>query len=181
MKRFPLILILAVLLNCQLLGQANAGFFGFGSEDKGKSGLDFSKGYDLNTVGTLSGRVTTLPRLAENEQYVIEIESGSETVNLSVGPESFWEKKGIPVKVNDEITAKGSRAQGRDGKTYLLTQKLVNRSTGKQLEIRSDRGEPAWAGRSAAGAAQMRSGMGFQGGGFMRGGGMMGGGGMMRR
>ncbi len=181
MKRFSLILIFAVLLNCQLLGQASAGFFGFGSEDKGKSGLDFSKGYDLNTVGTFSGRVTASPRLAENEQYIIEIESGSETVNLSVGPDSFWEKKGIPVKVNDEVTAKGARAQGRDGKTYLLTQKLVNRSTGKQLEIRSDRGEPAWSGRSAAGAAQMRGGIGFQGGGFMRGGGMMGGGGMMRR
>lgn len=181
MKRFSLILMFAVLLNCQLLGQAHAGFFGFGSEDKGKSGLDFSRGYDLNTVGTFSGRVTASPRLAENGQYVIEMESGSETVNLSVGPETYWEKKGIPVKVDDEITAKGSRAQGQDGKTYLLTQKLVNRSTGKQLEMRSDRGEPAWSGRSAAGAGVMRSGQGFQGGGFMRGGGMMGGGGMMRR
>jgi hypothetical protein len=167
-------------LNCHLLGQANAGFFGFGSEAKGKSGLDFSRGYDLNTVGTFSGRVTESPRLAENGQYIIEIESGSETVNLSVGPENFWEKKGIPVKVDDEITAKGSRAQGQDGKTYLLTQKLVNRSNGKQVEIRNDRGEPAWSGRSA-GAAQMRGRIGFQGGGFMRGGGMMGGGGMMRR
>ncbi|WP_051293014.1 hypothetical protein [Citrifermentans bremense] len=180
MKRFSLILICAVLLSCQLLGQANAGFFGFGSEDRGKSGLDFSRGYDLNTVGTFSGRVTESPRLAENGQYLIEMESGSETVNLSVGPENFWGKKGIPVKVDDEITAKGSRAQGQDGKTYLLTQKLVNRSNGKQVEIRSDRGEPAWSGRSA-GAAQMRGGIGFQGGGFMRGGGMMGGGGMMRR
>lgn len=184
MRRFSSILILAVLANCLILGPASAGFFGFGSDDKGKSGLDFSRGYDLNTVGTVSGRVTAAPRLAENEHYVIEIYDGSGSVNVSVGPGSFWEKKGIPVRLNDEISAKGARAQGQDGKAYLLTQKLVNRTTGSQLELRSEKGEPVWSGRSAAGVGQMRlhEGQRFQGGGFMRGGGgMMGSGGMMRR
>ena len=179
--RLSTILILAVLFNCLVLSPASAGFFGFGSSEKGKSGLDFSRGYDVNTVATVSGRVTSLPGQAENEHYVIQVETGSESVNVSVGPGSFWEKKGVPVRLNDEISAKGSRAQGQDGKTYLLTQKLVNRTTGSQVELRSERGEPVWSGRNA-GVGQMRSSEGqrFQGGGFMRGGGMMGGGGMRR-
>ena len=181
--RLSSIVTLAALFNCLLFGAASAGFFGFGSDEKGKSGLDFNRGYDVNTVATVSGRVTALPRQAESEHYLIEVENGAGSVNVSVGPGSFWEKKGIPIRLNDEISAKGSQAQGQDGKTYLLTQKLVNRTTGSQLELRSEKGEPAWSGRSANGVGQMRSseGRGVQGGGMMRGGGMMGGGGMMRR
>ena len=180
--RLSTMLVLAMLYNCLQVGAASAGFLGFGSDEKGKSGLDFRRGYDLNTVATVSGRVTALPHRGDSEQYVIEIKNGSESVNVTVGPGSYWEKKGIPVQLNDEISAKGSKAQGQDGKAYLLAQKLVNRTTGSQLELRSEKGEPVWSGRNTTGLGQGRGGR-FQGGGMMRGGGgMMGGaGGMMRR
>ena len=186
MGRLSSILTLAMLFNCLLLGQASAGFFGFGSDEQGKSGPDFNGGYDVNTVATVSGRVTALPHRGESEQYVVEIKDGSESVHLSVGPGSYWEKKGIPIRLNDEISAKGSKAQGQDGKAYLLTGKLVNRTTGSQLELRSEKGEPVWSGRRAAGMGLERAsgGQRLPGGGMMRGGsgGMMGGaGGMMRR
>jgi hypothetical protein len=185
MGRLSSILTLAMLFNCLLVGAASADFFGFGSDEKGKSGLDFNRGYDINTVATVSGRVTALPYQGDSEQYVIEIKSGSELVNVSVGPGSYWEKKGIPMRLNDEISAKGSKAQGQDGKAYLLAQKLVNRTTGNQLELRSEKGEPVWSGRSAVGMGRGRfsEGQRFQGGGMMRGGGGMigGSGGMMRR
>lgn len=173
-NRLSSILALVLALNGLLPGAASAGFFGFGSDEKGKSGLDFNRGYDINTVTTLSGRVVSSPHPGDREQYLIEVKSGSELVNVSVGPGSFWEKKGIPVRINDEISAKGSKAQGEDGKTYLLTQRLVNRTTGSQLELRGERGEPVWSGRSAAGIGLGQSSMGhmFRGGGFM-GGGMM--------
>lgn len=170
---FKKILPWALLLICLFTGTASASFFGFGSDDKGKSGLDFNRGYDINTVATVSGRVTSLPHEGDRGQFLLEIRAGSESVNVSLGPGSFWEKKGIQVRLNDEITAKGSKAQGEDGKSYLLTQKLVNRTTGAQIELRSERGDPAWLGR---GLGQERSsgGMMFQGGGMMRsGGGMM--------
>ena len=181
--RFASNIALAWLLNCLLLGSASAGFLGFGSDDRGKSGLDFSRGYDVNTVGTVSGRVTALPHQTDNEHYLLVVETGSESINVTVGPGSFWGKKGIPIRLQDEVTAKGARAQGKDGKSYLLTQKLVNLTTGDQLELRSAGGEPVWSGRNAGGVGQMRSsdGQRFQSGGFMRGGGMMGGAGMMRR
>jgi hypothetical protein len=178
MGRFPSILTWAILFNCLLVGVASASFFGFGADEKGKSGLDFNRGYDVNTVATVSGRVTALPHQGDRDQYVIEVKSGTESVTVSVGPGAFWEKKGIPIQLNDEISAKGSKAQGQDGKSYLLTQKLMNRTTGGQLELRSEKGEPVWSGHGAGRLGQNRSlgGQGFRGGGMMRGGG----GGMMR-
>lgn len=177
-RRLVAIALTALLLNGMWLGRASAGFLGFGSDQSAKSGLDFNRGYDLNTVGIVTGRVSSLPHQVENEQYIFELQTGSDAVNVSVGPGSFWQKNGIALKINDEVSAKGARAQGQDGKTYLLTQKLVNRTTGSSLDLRSEGGEPVWSGKGSAGAG-MRS-QRFQGGGFMRGGGMMGGG-MMRR
>lgn len=175
------IAIAALLLNGLWLGSASAGFLGFGSGESGKSGLDFSRGYDLNTVGNVIGRVSSLPHQVGNEQYIFEMQSGSGAVNVSVGPGSFWQKSGIALRMNDEISAKGARAQGQDGKTYLLAQKLVNRNTGASLELRSESGEPVWSGKANAGSGmRLQGAQRFQGNGFMRGGGMMGGG-MMRR
>jgi len=177
------VLICAITLNCAQPGAVCAGFFG---SDERKSGLDFNGGYDINTVSTISGRVISLPHPAEQESVVVAIKSGNETLNISVGPGSYWEKNGIAINLNDDLSVKGSKAQGKDGKSYLLAQKLVNRTTGAQLDLRNDRGEAAWSGsslshvRSEGAAGGMRN----QGGSMMRnGGGMMrsGGGGMMRR
>lgn len=173
---FSQICMKAIFINCLLLSTAFAGFFG--SDDKGKSGLDFTSGYDINTVSTVSGKAISLPHSVEKENVIVEIKSGNETFNLCVGSGSFWEKKGIAINLNDDLTVKGSKAQGKDGKSYILAQKLVNRTTGAQVELRSEKGEPTWSGR---GTSSMRSespvgGMRNHGGGIMRGGG-----GMMRR
>lgn len=181
--RFSYICMKAIFLNCLLLSTALAGFFG--NDDKGKSGLDFTGGYDVNTVSTMSGRVISLPHAGEKENVIVEIRSGSETLNISVGPGSHWEKSGIAINVNDDLSVKGSKAQGQDGKSYVLAQKLLNRTTGAQVDLRSEKGEPVWAGRNMNGIQSERpaGGMMNQGGGMMRsGGGMMrSGGGMMRR
>ena len=162
-SRFSLILILIIAMNCPPAGTAFAGF-GFGGEEPGKSGLDFAKGYDVNTVTTISGRVLSPPRVGEKEQVFVEVKSGAETVNLSLGPKSYWDSKEIPLRPNDEVSAKGSKAQGKDGKTYLMVQKLTNRTTGGQTVMRNEHGGPGWSG-NAGGMMQ-------GGGGMMRGGGM---------
>lgn len=177
-RRLTLTLIMLLLL-CVPAGSAFAGFLWFGSAEKGGSGLDFNRGYDVNTVGVIDGRVVSLPRQVESGQYIFEMRTGTGTVNVSVGPGSFWEKTGIPMRVNDEVSAKGARAQGQDGKQYLITQKLVNRTTGNTIELRSESGAPVWSGQNR-GPSGFKSQDGRFGGGFMRGGGMMGGG-MMRR
>lgn len=174
--RFSLICIRIILLNSLMFGTAFAGFFG--SDDKGKSGLDFNAGYDINTVTTMSGRVVSLPHLGEKENIITEIKSGNESLGICLGPGSYWEKKGIAISVNDNLSVKGSKAQGKDGKSYVLAQKLVNKTTGAQVDLRNDKGEAAWSGRNN-GSTRMDSpvgGMRNQGGSMMRSGG-----GMMRR
>ncbi|MDD5286277.1 MAG: DNA-binding protein [Desulfuromonadaceae bacterium] len=171
--RLLLNIMLVTAATCLLSSTAFA-WFGFG-DDTGKSGLDLNRGYDVNTVATITGRVVSSHRSGDQET-IIEIKSGSETVNLYVGPGSYWDKNGIKVKANDEISAKGSRAQGKDGKSYLLTQKLVNRTTDTQLELRNETGQPGWLPADSS-SSRSYGGRGSPGGGMMRGGG---GGGMMR-
>ena len=171
--RFFSITALAISLNCLAIGTAFAGF-GFGGDDPGKSGLDFTKGYDVNTVTTVSGRVASLPAAGENGQVFAEVRTGGETVNLSLGSKSYWDKKGIPLRLNDDVTAKGSTAQGKDGKSYLLVQKLTNKTAASQVVLRNERGGPPWMGKNASGMMSNgpTDGMGA-GGGMMKGGGMM--------
>lgn len=175
--RFFSVIIVAIILNCLLSGTVFAGFWD--GDDKGKSGLDFNRGYDINTVSTMSGRAISLPYLGEKKNVFIEIKSGNQNLNISVGPGSYWEKKGIVIVLNDELTVKGSKAQGKDGNSYILAQKIVDRTTGSQMELRNDRGEPAWSGQSMTNMRPERSagGMRNMGGGMM----MRSGGGMMRR
>ncbi len=175
--RFSSVVLGALFLNCLLVGAADAGF-GFG-DDRGKSGLDFTRGYDINTVTSVSGRVLSSPQSGEKKNVFVEIRAGSETLSLCLGPRYYWEKNEIPLRPNDDVVAKGSKAQGNDGRTYLMVQKLANRTTGSQVALRNDQGSPAWSGRSGGGMMWGRGG-GMTDGGMMRGGGMMGGG-MMRR
>lgn len=178
--RFSSIITLAAFMNCLLVGVAFAGF-GFGGDNTGESGLDFNKGYDVNTVTNVSGRVVSNPRTGEQEHLIVEVRAGGDIVNLSLGPKSFWEEKALPLHPNDDITAKGSMAQGKDGKTYLMVQKLTNKTTGARISLRNDRGEPAWSANNAKGGMWNNPGGGMMRGGMMRGSGMMRGGGMMGR
>jgi hypothetical protein len=174
--RFFSLMIGAILVNCLFMGTSFAGFW-FGS-DTGKSGLDFNRGYDVNTVTTVTGRVATPPQAGEQGQVVVEVKAGRETVVISLGPRSFWEKKEFPLRVNDEVSARGSKAQGKDGKTYLLAQRLTNKTNSTQVDLRSDKGVPVWLGGRTGGSMSDRGagGMMRNGGGMLRGGG----GGMMR-
>lgn len=181
--RLSSIIFTALLLNCLTAGIAAAAF-GFGSDSAEKSGLDFNHGYDVNTVVTVSGRAYTAPTIGEQGSVVVAVGGEGGVVRLALGPERFWKQSGISISANDDLVAKGSKAQGQDGKWYLITQRLTNRSTGAHVDLRDDRGTPRWesaatdTGRSAdrhIGGSSMR------GSGAMRGGRMMRGGGMMRR
>lgn len=166
---------LSIVLTCLPIATAFAGF-GFGSDDLGKSGLDFNKGYDVNTVTTVRGRVLSAPRTGDKEHLFVDITAAGETVSLNLGPKAFWDGKDFQMRTNDDITAKGAIAQGKDGKTYLMVQKITNQTTGSQLTLRNENGAPAWSGRNAGGMMPNTPSGGMNGGGMMRGGG-----GMMRR
>jgi hypothetical protein len=151
----------------------------FAGDMSGKSGLDLDRGYDVNTVATITGKVSTTPYSGDREMTIVDMNNSSEKVHLAVGPASYWETHGIKLGLNDDIIAKGSKSQGKDGKLYLLVRKLENRTTGSQIELRTEKGEAVWNGAMIRPDTRERP----SGGQMQRGGGMMrgGGGGMMRR
>ncbi len=177
-RLYPFIIALLLTLTLTGLKPAEA-FWGFGGDrTTGRNGLDLDRGYDINTVSTMTGRALAVPHPGEGNNIVIEIASNNETVTLCVGPGAYWDKNGIQINRNDEINAKGSKAQGKDGKTYLLAQKITNQTTGAQVVLRDDKGDPAWKGANTNSRRTDRSPArsGGMGGRMMRGGG-----GMMRR
>jgi hypothetical protein len=120
-------------------------FWGFGSDgDGGKSGLDLVQGYDRNTVITLDGRVAVSPDPAA-DPVTVEMIVGSERIMVVLGPRWYLQHDDLDWKAGDSISVRGSKAQGKDGLTYLLTQ-WVSSPEGGQLVLRSEAGRPGWSG-----------------------------------
>lgn len=174
---YPIAIAMLLALTLAAPDHAEA-FWGFGGDRaSGRNGLDFDQGYDVNTVTTVTGRALAVPHAGDGNNVIVEVASGTEIVNLCVGPGAFWEKHGIRISKNDVINAKGSKAQGKDGKTYLLVQWVTDQATGAQAVLRDDNGKPAWRGaRDTFRTEHSPARSGGMGGRMMRGGG-----GMMRR
>jgi len=162
--------IAAVLVVVLLQAPADA-FWGFGSSrDNSASGLDLLQGYDRNTVVTLTGHVAARPDPA-SDPVMLDLLVGAEKVTLVLGPRWYLQDDDLDWKVGSPVTVRGSKAQGRDGQTYLLTQ-WISMPSGGTLMLRSDTGRASWAGGrqsgqqgvQGAGGASQRGGNGGAGG-----------------
>lgn len=148
MKRF-FVAIAAVLVVVLLQTSADA-FWGFGSSrESSASGLDLVQGYDRNTVVTLTGRVAASPDPA-SDPVTMELLVGAEKVTLVLGPRWYLQDDDLDWKVGSSVTVRGSKAQGRDGHTYLLTQ-WVSMPSGGSLMLRSESGRASWTGGRQSG------------------------------
>ena len=146
MKRTRQIIFLAVVAIVVVMLQRPAeAFWGFGSgSENGASGLDLVQGYDRNTVVTITGRVTaTSDSVAD--PVTVEILVGSERFVVVLGPRWYLQDDALSWKNGDIISARGSKAQGRDGRSYLLAQQIRSGS-GENLVLRNEAGHPGWAG-----------------------------------
>ncbi len=148
-----------------LQSPANA-FWGFGgSKESGASGLDLVEGYDRNTVATLTGRVAVAPNLSQNP-VTAELLVGTEQITVVLGPQWYLQDDKLDWKIGSTLTVRGSRALGKDGRTYLLAQ-WVEHPDGGTLVLRSATGRPSWSGGNRGsrqggmgGAGQMQGGFG---------------------
>ncbi len=147
-----------LLLGCD--GTAHA-FLGFGSSQAGAtSGLDLVQGYDRNTVTTLTGRVAASPDRAA-DPVVLELSTAKGAVVVVLGPNWYLQSDALDWKVGSSVAVRGSLAQGRDGRTYLLAQWVEN-PDGGTLVLRSATGRPGWSG---GGGGRRSGGQGGMGGG----------------
>jgi hypothetical protein len=159
--RFFAIILTLLFVLCLRGGNALA-FWGFGDEE-GKSGLDFDKGYDLNTVTTVKGKVIAVETNEDKGSVTIIVRQGTGRIHVVAAPEWYWSDRGITIRPNDEIEATGAKAQGKDGNMYIISRKITNNSTGDSVTLRADAGRPVWrggGGRRGMGGMQMQRRMG---------------------
>lgn len=161
--RWLAVMVLVLMLLASAPAQA---FWPFGGGRDGGSGLDLDHGYDVNAVTTIRGIVVSFTTNEGGGPALIELKTSSGEIHLVAGPQWYWNENGIPVRMGDEILALGAKAEGKDGRRYLLAQKMSNQSTGDALVLRSEDGMAVWSwmkrapgqGRSAGGALVPRTG-----------------------
>lgn len=146
MGRFSIVFFLiAVAIVVVMLQRPAEAFWGFGSGNEGgTSGLDLVQGYDRNTVVTAVGRVAATPDLTA-DPVTVELLAGSERFVVVLGPRWYLQDDHLDWKAGDSVTVRGSKAQGKDGRSYLLAQ-WISSPSGGQLMLRSEAGRPAWSG-----------------------------------
>jgi hypothetical protein len=69
------------------------------------------------------------------------VKTDKEIIEVHVGPTWFLARKGFLVEIGERISVTGSRIQV-NGKDVIITRTL--RKDGKELQVRSEQGRPAW-------------------------------------
>lgn len=144
--RFFLVLF-AFGLCCSAPSPARAGWW-FGSDSPWeKSGLDLHQGYDENTVISLSGTVVEISPGQGREPALAVVESGGERVSLVLGPGDYWREQNLELRPGEVVSARGSKALGKDGVAYLMVQNIARDGDSREIALRQrDTGRPAWSG-----------------------------------
>jgi len=135
-------LMVSVLLLTPVSG--HAGWLFGDDAPAARAGLNLSQGYDRNTVVTVTGRVAALPA-ADSDPVTIELTTVTDRFIVVLGPRWYLQDDDLGWKVGDTVSVRGSRAQGKDGQSYLISQ-WISLPDGGQLTVRSDTGRPLWSG-----------------------------------
>lgn len=127
---------------------ASAGWWFSDDNDWEKSGLDLEKSYDRNTVISVKGKIIKTDLNGTSGPALAEIKTPKEILTLVLGPGDFWNKSGISLNEGDDVEARGSRAQGKNGKLYLIVENISSSSEPDKIILRNETGRPSWAGRN---------------------------------
>jgi hypothetical protein len=143
-QRFYILIAAAALL--LVLGGTADAFWGFGdSGQQDKSGLDLERGYDRNTVVKLSGSVAVPPRPLAGGLIAFDLSLPGEQIVVVLGPAWYLQDDNLDWKIGDQVTVRGSLAQGKDRRTYLLSQQ-ISVPDGATIVLRDENGSPSWSG-----------------------------------
>ena len=139
---------IAIFLMLSIVPHANSEAAWWFSEENQRenSGLDLEHGYDRNTVVTQSGKIVSLDAEGKSGPILAAMKGNLETTILVLGPKDYWSASGFALKPGDDVTVKGSKAIGKDGKTYLIVQSLSITSSGNEIVLRNENGKPSWSG-----------------------------------
>jgi hypothetical protein len=103
--------------------------------------------YDPSTVKTLKGTVVefktvSCPQSAAGGGVHLVVKSGTETIEVRLGPKEYWDKKGFEVQTGDEIEVTGARLTGVDPPA-LVAREI--RKGEDRIGLRQLDGTPLWS------------------------------------
>ncbi|MBN1628078.1 MAG: hypothetical protein JW944_16285 [Deltaproteobacteria bacterium] len=137
------------------------------------SGIVYPGGYDLNTVGDIKGKITGIV-IPESGPVQLTLNSETETYIILASPGWYWEDMNAGIEKGTEITVRGSKSLGKNGKLYIIAQEIRMTGSKKTLSFRSEKGNALWdsgsqTGRTSSqkgGSGSSSGGLGSSSGGF---------------
>lgn len=131
-----------------------------------ESGIVYPGGYDRNTVGDIKGRVKGIV-IPESGPVQLTLTADKETYIVLASPGWYWEDMDAELPEGTEITVRGSKSVGKDGKLYIIAQEIRMTDSKKTLAFRNESGKALWGGSSQTGrTGSQKGGFGSSSGGF---------------
>lgn len=112
-------------------------------------GVCYPGGYDINTVGEVSGPIVSLQEPAEGPVRFVVAGEGERWVVLA-SPAWYWKSAKLQLVSGDIVIVRGSKTLGSDGTLYLVAREIQHAGDAPVLVLRDRRGAPLW-GRSLRG------------------------------
>jgi hypothetical protein len=100
---------------------------------------------DIQTVaGVVQSVDLVTPPGVRTQAVTVTLKTGTETIPVQLGPESFVQRLAFRIEKGDKIEVTGSRISV-DGKSLMLAAQI--KKGAQTLAIRNSAGVPAWAGK----------------------------------
>lgn len=121
------------------------------------SGIVYPGGYDLNTVGDIQGKISGLV-IPESGPVQLTLIGEKETYIILASPGWYWKDKNITLSEGTEVSVRGSKSLGKDGKLYIIAQEIRITGSKKTLAFRNESGKALWSSGSQTGRTGSKSG-----------------------
>lgn len=104
------------------------------------------EGYDENTELTITGTVQDVVR-GERGPVIVRVSHGERIYNVLTAPPWYLARENVIFRPGVEIEVTGSKVLGRDGVVYLISRRLKEVKTGREIMLRDELLRPLWRGR----------------------------------
>ena len=129
------------------------------------SGIVYPGGYDLNTVGDIKGKVSGIV-IPESGPVQLTLIVDKETYTVLASPGWYWKEMDADITKGMEVSIRGSKSVGKDGKLYIIAQEIRITGSKKTLALRNESGKALWGSSSQKGQTNTnKGGFGSQSGG----------------
>lgn len=106
-------------------------------------GIAYPGGYDVNTVGSVRGKLLEIQAPEEGPVRFVVATEGERWVVLT-SPAWFWNMSELRLAPGDIVTVQGSKTLGADGTLYLIAQEIRTPGYAGVVLLRDRRGAPLW-------------------------------------